>query len=207
MLRCFLLKKYLLLKINVKKYIIFIDFEMKSIRGIVLMKKKSFMMLVVFTIFMISNVVFASDSEVRKKIVSVVYDDSGSMIWENKYSYSDYALQIFTASLGKEDKLNVVRMSNYYNNNEIDLSNQSIRQKHIDEIRGYQHNAGTPFGTIDTARDWLIKETTHYKDEADYWFVVITDGEFADMPFDIEGYFRNSMIIDDEYFLECLNCL
>lgn len=155
------------------------------------MKKKSFMMLVVFTIFMISNVVFASDSEVRKKIVSVVYDDSGSMIWENKYSYSDYALQIFTASLGKEDKLNVVRMSNYYNNNEIDLSNQSIRQKHIDEIRGYQHNAGTPFGTIDTARDWLIKETTHYKDEADYWFVVITDGEFADMPFDIEGYFEN----------------
>lgn len=155
------------------------------------MKKKSLMMLVVFTIFMISNVVFASDAEVRKKIVSVVYDDSGSMIWENKYSYSDYALQIFTASLGKEDKLNVVRMSNYYSNNEIDLSTQSIRQKHIDEIRGYQHNAGTPFWTVDTARDWLINETSHYKDDADYWFVVITDGEFADMPSDIESYFKN----------------
>ena len=27
------------------------------------------------------------------------------------------------------------------------------------------------------------------------------------LSFDIDGYFRNSMIIDNEYFLECLNCL
>ena len=27
------------------------------------------------------------------------------------------------------------------------------------------------------------------------------------LSFDIDGYFRNSMIIDDEYFLECLKCL
>ena len=32
-------------------------------------------------------------------------------------------------------------------------------------------------------------------------------GEDRRLNFDIDGYFKNSMIIDDEYFLECLKCL
>ena len=32
-------------------------------------------------------------------------------------------------------------------------------------------------------------------------------GEDKTLNFDIEGYFKDSMIIDDDYFLECLNCL
>ena len=155
------------------------------------MKKKSLMMILVFTVFMLSNIVFASDAEVRKKIVSVVYDDSGSMKSGNKYSYSDYALQIFTASLGKEDKLNVVRMSTYDQNNEINLTTEYKRQLAIDEIRSYNHTAGTPFTSVNTARAWLTNEAQINKDNADYWFVVITDGDFSGAPVDMDAYLQS----------------
>lgn len=155
------------------------------------MKKKSFFAIVMMLIIMMFTVTYAAEGEDIKKVVSIVYDDSGSMVSFNNYCYSDYALQILTASLGDADELNIVRMSNYYKNNEINLTNSKDRQKYIDEIRAYTHNGGTPFESVNTARDWLIRKSETHKEEADYWLVVITDGEFFDLPTDIDNYLKD----------------
>ena len=137
------------------------------------------------------TVSFAADSHNYKKVVSIVYDDSGSMLNLNNYCYSDYALQILTASLGQSDELNIVKVSTPNLNNEIDLSTSSKKQNYIDTIRKFQHNGGTYFESVDTAKNWLISKKAIYGDSADYWFVVITDGEFAGMPNDLNSYFSN----------------
>ena len=155
------------------------------------MKKKSFFIISILLMFMLFTVSYAAEEETIKKIVSIVYDDSGSMISFNNYCYSDYALQILTASLGKDDELNIVKMSDYYRNNEIGLTNQKERQKYIDEIRGYSHVGGTPFDSVNTAKNWLIRKSETYKEEADYWLVVITDGAFFDLPMDIDNYLQD----------------
>ena len=153
------------------------------------MKKKHVLSLFVIFIIMLFNVTYAADSEVSKKIISIVYDDSGSMMSGNNYCYSDYALQILTATLEKNDELNIVKMSEYYQNNEIDLSTQTQKQNYIDEIRNFSHNGGTPFESVNTARDWLINQSKKNGDSADYWLVVITDGAFAGLPSPLNAYF------------------
>ena len=54
-----------------------------------------------------------------RKIVSVVYDDSGSMIEDDNGTYVDrwcqakYAMEVFAAMLGEKDTLNIFFMSDY----------------------------------------------------------------------------------------------
>lgn len=153
------------------------------------MRKKHFFVMFVMLLITLFNVCYAEESDLTKKVVSIVYDDSGSMMANNNYCYSDYALQILTASLGKNDELNIVKMSQYTSNNEMDLSSEIKKQNYIDEIREYTHNAGTPFQSVETAKNWLIDKSKIYQDTADYWLVVITDGEFAGMPQDLNQYF------------------
>ena len=49
----------------------------------------------------------------------------------------------------------------------------------------------------------MLKRVINYAFRTVYYI----RGNDRRLSFDIDGYFRNSMIIDDEYFLECLKCL
>lgn len=154
------------------------------------MLKKKIYLSVFIALTMLFSFALAVNNEESKKIVSIVYDDSGSMALDNNYCYSDYALQILTASLGDNDELNIVKMSNYYINNEINLKNASSRQAYIDEIKEYAHAGGTPFASVDTAKEWLVEKSSDYGDDAEYWLLVITDGAFAGVPEDMNLYMQ-----------------
>lgn len=152
------------------------------------MKNKCILISIFMGIILLFNFSFATDVNSVKKVVSIVYDDSSSMLFDNNFCYSNYALQILTAAMQSDDELNIVKMSQYFSNNEIDLSTMTKKQKHIDDIRAYEHRAGTPFDSITTAKNWLINKSSIYKDDAQYWLVVITDGSFSGLPTDLTQY-------------------
>jgi len=146
------------------------------------MRIKSLIACVCISLVILINFSLADEVKANKKVVSIVYDDSGSMLTNNNFCYSSYALQILTASLSKNDELNIVRMSEYWKDNEIDLSVATKKQECINGMQNYQTNGGTPFESVDTAKNWLIKKSNQYTDEAEYWLIVITDGIFSNMP-------------------------
>lgn len=160
------------------------------------MIKKKWLLVFFCMLFAFGGNSFAENSVDSKNVVSIVYDDSGSMMDDDKYCYSDYALQILTASLGNNDELNIVKMSEYYKNNEFNLADDVKRQMYINDVKSYSHNGGTPFQSIDTAKNWLIDRKEAYKDEAKYWLIVITDGAFANVPSDIQEYMNR---LNDEF--------
>ncbi len=146
---------------------------------------------IIMVFCLLFSISYAEDAHNYKKVVSIVYDDSGSMQSYNNYCYSDYALQILTASLGHDDELNIVKVSSPGINNVVDLSTPNKKQSYIEQIRAYKHIGGTFFESVNTAKDWLISKKNLYGSNADYWFIVITDGEFANMPNDLNAYFVN----------------
>ena len=120
-----------------------------------------------------------------RKIVSVVYDDSGSMSYNgcSNWAYANYAMQAFCGLLNDEDKLFVTYMSsagNYPNSyvpDEVDLSASGI-QSSVNSIRNHFDDQGTPFWSLDIAYDKL-RSVDDSNENTQYWLVVITDGNFA----------------------------
>lgn len=146
------------------------------------MKKLLSMMLV---IVIISSViitmpasVFAESLYIRK-IVSVVYDDSGSMQGA-KSAYANYAMQSFCGMLNSEDQLYITYMRdskvNNYEPERIDLSSAGI-QASVDTIRQHSDSGNTPYSAVEVAYNKL-KSVSDPNPNTQYWLVVITDGEF-----------------------------
>ena len=112
-----------------------------------------------------------------KKVVSLVFDDSGSMEGE-KEDNANYALQALMSMLGENDEVNIVRMSSPKNTNVFDINTKSLKQSSIDSVRDWVSKGGTPFDAVDTARDWIYGRKEALSDGAEYWLIIITDGEF-----------------------------
>lgn len=112
-----------------------------------------------------------------KKVVSVVYDDSGSMYMKDspKWAYANYAMQAFAGILNKEDSLYISYMSENYAK-EINLNNKNSE---VDSIRERAKSGNTPLETIDTAFNKL-KSHSDNNANTQYWLVVMTDGQFYD---------------------------
>ena len=126
----------------------------------------------------LNNEVFADESvEANSKIVSLVFDDSGSMQGE-KEENANYALQALISMLGENDELNVVRMSKPNSLNLFDIQRKDLKQSSIDSVRDWISAGGTPFDAVDTARDWLYERKEQIGDNVEYWLIIITDGEF-----------------------------
>ncbi len=122
----------------------------------------------------------SADSLYIRKIVSVVYDDSGSMDGD-KSAYANYAMQAFCGMLNDEDQLFITYMSgaesNYnYSPAKMDLSAESI-QKSIDTIRNHIDSGSTPYASVETAYKKL-KGVNDTNPNTQYWLVIITDGAF-----------------------------
>lgn len=116
----------------------------------------------------------ASGDEVRasKKIISVVYDDSGSM-WGERWSYTNYAMQALIALLNEQDELYITFMSDKYSAKEMDTSDLPGA---IRTIHDWPYSNDTPGEALDTARNRLdgISEEDA---SAQFWMVILTDGE------------------------------
>ena len=74
-----------------------------------------------------------------KKIISVVYDDSGSMAGE-RWTYANYSLQTLTSLLNTQDELYVTYMSDPSDAKKISLTDI---QDSVDKIRDKEdsHNS------------------------------------------------------------------
>ena len=165
-----------------------------------------------FSIFLILAVLVAAslnlfasaicaESLYIRKIVSVVYDDSGSMCG-NKWAYANYAMQSFCGMLNSEDQLYITYMSRSqvdqnYEPEKIDLSSEGI-QDSVDSIRKHKDSGSTPFEAVKKAYDKL-KSIDDSNPNTQYWLVVITDGAFNEtnkMSADESKYFLNEKFKD-----------
>lgn len=106
-----------------------------------------------------------------KKIISVVYDDSGSMLGE-RWSYTDYAMQALIALLNEQDELYITFMSDPYTAVPMDTSDLPTT---IKRIHDWSDCGGTPGEALDTARQ-KIGSINESDTTAQFWLVIMTDG-------------------------------
>ncbi|MBE6957624.1 MAG: VWA domain-containing protein [Ruminococcaceae bacterium] len=112
----------------------------------------------------------------NRKIVSVVYDDSGSMDGE-KWEYTSYAMQCFAAMLNKVDRLDITYMSSYQQGSfRVDTDN---RVQSVQQIRDHTDRSGkTPVEAVQTGFDTLAS-VTDSNPNTEYWLIVMTDGKMS----------------------------
>lgn len=158
-----------------------------------------FSLLVLSGVMRISEV-RAADSEVSaaKKIISVVYDDSGSMYDDNSsWSVANYAMQAFAALLNEEDEMYITYMSDVGYETEgavdIDLSNVDSAVKWIREGEKVGHSGGTPMRSVQIAMDKL-KSIQEDGPNTQFWLVILTDGAMSP---DIDGYSDLQELLND----------
>ena len=125
------------------------------------MKRIMSLLLAVLILFpVVAGVILpiSAESMYIRKIVSVVYDDSGSMMGD-KWAYANYAMQTFCGMLNSEDQLFVTYMShtqwsNSYDPVKMDLSAGGI-QGSVAAIRGHNDSGSTPYKAVQIAYDTL----------------------------------------------------
>lgn len=131
--------------------------------------------------------VFAG-TENHSRAVNVVYDDSGSMIRDNKGKKTDrwcqakYSLEVFASMMGNEDTMRVFPMSYYEVNNTRggywNLKGSDGARHNVNLIHKKITQAGnTPIKTVNAA----VKDLNGRK-AAEKWLVILTDGKFESSP-------------------------
>ena len=140
-----------------------------------------------------------TDDEARytKKIVSVLYDNSGSMDWDNKNDYALYAIQALAALLDSDDVLTITPMNNEFGNPvssasysiTVDLSSPNRNQQIADLVSEdllVSPNGGTPGESIKYAIEMLKanglmdqNNLANMQEDVEHWLVVLTDGVFG----------------------------
>ena len=142
---------------------------------------------------------FAESLYVRK-IVSVVYDDSGSMRGD-KWAYANYAMQTFCGMLNSDDQLFITYMSSWeadetgYTPEQIDLSAAGI-QGSVDSIKGRSKAGSTPYEAVELAYKKL-KSVPDSNPNTQYWLVIITDGVFNS--FNNQSYDDAQRYLDEQF--------
>ena len=148
------------------------------------MKKIFMIIMFILMLSCLSFEVFAdekSDTTI-KKVVSIVYDDSGSMNNSNEdWAYASYSLQNLIGLMNTNDELGVVKMSKPFETIEFNLKDNDERKSDIKSIYNWSSNGGTPFVSVDSAVSWLKTKKANYSDSqnVEYWLIVITDGSFG----------------------------
>ncbi len=112
------------------------------------------------------------------RLINVVYDDSNSMLLDNRlwWCYAKYSLEVFSAMMQDRDSMNIYYMSDDDSAPRIsNLSGDRNRQQsNISKIHNTVTNtSGTPFASIRRAYNDL-KGSGGYDEK---WLMVITDGD------------------------------
>ena len=154
------------------------------------MKQKRVICLFVFAFLFISvainPILFAQDDKPKSRLISLVYDDSNSMIKNDDGVYVDtwcqakYAMEVFAAMLDTNDTLKIFVMSDF-----MDRTNSAPRliingKDNVDESVERIHSMlttarGTPYSAVKMAFGSLASSVADEK-----WLVILTDGEFTD---------------------------
>ena len=140
------------------------------------MKKKICVLIIMcmLSIFLSVPANAAVGDEIRasKKIISVVYDDSGSMTGA-RWSYTNYAMQSLIALLNEQDELYITFMTDPETSEAVDTSDLTSAIKKIHDL---SEMGETPGKALDTARNKL--DTISESDtSSQFWLVIITDGQ------------------------------
>ena len=125
--------------------------------------------------------------ENHSRVINLVYDDSGSMIYTHDkkvdtWCKAKYAVEVFAAMLTEGDTMNIYVMSDFDKRGKSShkkiktLSGANAANDNVKKVHDMVTDAGdTPFDSVRTALDELKKEEADEK-----WLVVLTDGEFED---------------------------
>ena len=151
-------------------------------------KRFAFVFLIVLSFLVsylfIPSSAYSSDKE-PSRVINIVYDDSGSMISDNSGNKCDtwcqakYAMEVFAAMLGDNDKMNVYVMSDFQKADSappiISISGTSSDADNVSRIHQMLTKAAnyTTFTTVEKAYADLQGESADEK-----WLIVLTDGEF-----------------------------
>ncbi|NSL67675.1 vWA domain-containing protein [Bacillus toyonensis] len=128
---------------------------------------------------------FAKGEEAKERVVSLVYDDSGSMRNNDRWKYANYALQSLVALLDEKDTFSYVPMSKPNNPLNISLMKDK-RQTEIEGIGAWKTYLNTPFSAVETAMQ-SIKKEADIDGKREFWLIVLTDGAFNDLEKDKVG--------------------
>lgn len=129
--------------------------------------------------------IYSKESLPKQRIVTLIYDDSGSMRRDDQknpidnWKYANYALQSLVGLLDSNDLLYVIPMSKPEETVNIGLG-KDYRQAEIDNIRSWSGQSGTPIETVTTAMNH-INDLTNKHPLAEYWMIVLTDGVFENL--------------------------
>lgn len=115
----------------------------------------------------------------KERVVSLVYDDSGSMRNNDRWKYANYALQSLVALLDEKDTFSYVPMSRPEEAFQLALTNEK-RQTEINQIGAWKHYLNTPFRAVETAMQSIKKEAER-DDKREFWLIVLTDGAFNEL--------------------------
>ncbi|MFI8706759.1 vWA domain-containing protein [Bacillus sp. NPDC077411] len=121
----------------------------------------------------------AKGEEGRQRVVSLVYDDSGSMRNNDRWKYANYALQSLIALLDEKDTFSYVPMSHPAGEIPVSLEN-SKRQGEIDKIQTWNEQVNTPFQSVETAIQSMKREA-QVNANREFWLIVLTDGAFNEL--------------------------
>ncbi|MDA1527346.1 VWA domain-containing protein [Bacillus cereus group sp. TH260-2LC] len=128
---------------------------------------------------------FAKGEEAKERVVSLVYDDSGSMRNNDRWKYANYALQSLVALLDEKDTFSYVPMSKPNDPLNISLTKDK-RQTEIEGIGAWKTYLNTPFSAVETAMQSTKKEAD-IDGKREFWLIVLTDGAFNDLEKDKIG--------------------
>lgn len=110
------------------------------------------------------------------RVVSIVFDDSGSM-YENtdRWAYTSYAMQSFAAMMGSEDVLYITYLNGPAGTVKVDLSD-GAKGATVSGFANIVFGGGTP-NKVQQGAECLTREYAKYKSGAKYYLVVMADGE------------------------------
>ncbi len=129
---------------------------------------------------MVSLCAFAADDAGSPKhiprVVSIVFDDSGSMYNDtDRWAYTSYAMQSFAAMMGSEDVLYITYLNAPAGTVKADLSD-GAKNKTVSGFYDIMFGGGTP-DRVQKGAECLEQEFAKYKTNAKYYLVVMADGE------------------------------
>ena len=142
----------------------------------------------------------AAAQKKAQKIVSVVYDNSGSMnanidTGENykhptRADYALYAMKMLMSLLNEGDILQIVPMNNFPSTS-LELQGDTRKEQIANEVSTgkFSPSGGTPFDSIERALDGLVAaglkdaaNITTQDENKEFWLFVLTDGAFSGIP-------------------------
>lgn len=135
---------------------------------------------IVLCLIMVCSMIPVHAAEDGGRLINLVYDDSGSMVYQNgayqsKWSQSKYGLELFAAMMGPGDVLNIYPMSM---KGKIHTTVYGNDEKRAEIVRNMETEyAASNYSAVTSAAQALMNDTSGLE----HWLVVMADSQFEGM--------------------------